>query len=158
MVFAEKIKKNFNWIAGILFTIIGFVFAEGWIILAVDVLGFVKSTIVVAVISIIFSWVVIYLSAKSSGNNFLKEWFSKKETEMTKHAKIALKSGKFIAVVNTAVFLGPIFASLLMLVLGIETKKVYIYAIFCAFLCASVWCGLYSGVFWGVDKIFVSKG
>jgi hypothetical protein len=83
----------------------------------------------------------------------VRDWLNAKEAELSGKTKTAVEGGKVLAVINTTIFLGPMVAALLMLMLGVGKNKVYLYSIFCALLCAVVWAGLYSGIFWGIGKI-----
>ncbi|MEW5757946.1 MAG: hypothetical protein AB1755_00530 [Candidatus Omnitrophota bacterium] len=150
----NKIKKYLCWLGGGIATVLWYIFAEGWLILMVDLFGFFGSTIIVTLVTVILSWLIIYASKNSSKLDRLQNWLVGKEGDLSKKAQAAMKSGKILVVANTAIFLGPMVATFLMLMMGIKAKKVYIYSIFCALLCAIVWCGLYSGIFWEIHKIF----
>jgi len=147
------VAKNVGWIGGIVLTVIGFIFAEGWLILTVKLLGFTMATVIVAIITLLLSWVVIYVSSASGNMGRFRAWLLKKEASLSGRAKTAVKGGKALAVLNATIFLGPVIAAVLMLMLGFERRKVYSYSVFCAILCATFWCGLYSGIFWGVHAV-----
>lgn len=153
----KDIAKNLGWLGGIALTVIGFIFAEGWLILMVKLFGFTMSTVIVTVVTLFLSWLVIYASSSSHNIGRFRDWLSKKEESLSKKAKVAMKSGKVLAILNTTVFLGPIVASVLMLMLGLERRRVYVYCIFCALLCAIFWCGFYSGIFWGIHAVVAGK-
>ena len=154
MILPNSIKNSAFWFAGIAVTALAFIFAEGWIMLAVKFFGALWATVIVSAVTTPVAWLVIYMATRSNANRFLRDWIIKKETELSGKAKAAVKGGKVFVVLNTTIFLGPIIASLLMLTLGIAVRKVYVYAVLCAILCAGVWCSLYGGVFWGISKIF----
>jgi hypothetical protein len=145
--------KNAYWFGGIGLTVLGYIFGEGWIIVAVKVLGFTAATFIVTVITMLLAWGVIYVISGSAKVTFIHDWLIKKEEAMSRRAQMAVKGGKALAVLNAAVFLGPIISAMLMLAFGFERKKVYVYSVYCAFLCAAVWCGLYSGMFWGIHAV-----
>lgn len=142
------------WLAGILITVIGLTFVEGSLILTTKLFGVTKATLIRVSCTIPLSWLVIYLSTKTRRSFRFSNWLAAKEAGLSKTAKTALKGGKIIAVVNTAAFLGPIIASILMLMMGVKARKAYIYAVPCAFLCAWLWCAFYSGMLWGIGKVF----
>lgn len=154
MDFPLVIKKNLHWLAGILLTAGAFIFTEGSLIATTKVLGVTKATLLRVSFTIPISWFVIYLSTKSKSSRRFHDWLARKEASLSRRAQVVMKSGKAIAVLNAAIFLGPIIASILMLMIGIEAKRAYLYAIFCAILCAWTWCAFYSGMFWGLGKIF----
>ena len=153
----EKIKKSLYWFGGITATALWYIFAEGWLILIVKIFGFALSTVIVTLVLIILSWLVIYVLSGSRNIGKFREWIKEKEESLSGKAKAAMGGGKVLAVANTAIFLGPMVSAILMLMLGLERKKTYIYSIFCAFLCAIVWCGFYSGVFWEIHRIFAGN-
>lgn len=153
----NKIKKYLCWLGGIVATVIWYVFSEAWLILMVDLFGFAWSTIIVTIATLALSWLVIYASVNSNKLSRLRDWLVGKEGNLSKKVQVAMKSGKVLVVANTAIFLGPMVAAFLMLMLGLKARKVYIYSIFCALLCAIFWCGLYSGIFWEIHKIITGK-
>ena len=153
MGWTEKIKKNILWLGGITVTVLWYIFAEGWLIAVVKLFGFWGGAAIVTLVSLILSWLVIYVSSGAHNIGRFRDWLKEKEAGLSGKAKAAMQGGKTLVVANTAVFLGPMVAAILMLMLGIQKNKVYIYSIFCALLCAVVWSGFYSGVFWGIHKI-----
>jgi len=150
----NNVKNSALWFAGIAVTALAFIFAEGWIMLAVKLFGGLWATVIVSAVTTPVAWLVIYMATRSNVNRFLKDWISKKEAELSRKAKAAVKGGEVLVVLNTTIFLGPIIASLLMLILGVAVRKVYVYAVLSAILCAGIWCSLYAGVFWEISKIF----
>jgi len=150
--------KNLSWLGGIALTVMGFTFAEGWLILVVKLFGFTAASVIVTLVTLFLSWLVIHASSSSHNIGRFREWLLHKEGNLSIQAKTAIKGGKALAVLNTTIFLGPIVASILMLMLGIAKRQVYIYSIFCAILCAIFWCGFYSGIFWGVHAVVTGKG
>jgi len=158
MTWADSFKKNFYWIAGLLSTVLGFVFFEGWLIVFAKVLGPLKATALVSILTIPPSWLIIYLSTRYGNTGRFGEWLSKKEESLSRRTQRAVEGGKFVAILNTTVFLGPIVTSILMLMLGFENRKVYLYAVISAIICAAIWCSFYSGVFWGFEKVLLLKG
>jgi hypothetical protein len=154
MSWAGAIKKNLVWLSGGTLTVVGFIFAEGWLIAAAKILGPLKATLFVSVITIPIAWIVIYLATKVNSGQRFKKWLENKEANLSKRAKMAAKSGKFIVILSTAVFLGPIIAAILMLLLGINQRRVYSYTVLCALLCAGIWCSFYAGAIWGLERIF----
>jgi len=150
--------RFFRWITGIGMSVVLFVFAEGWLILAVKLLGFAWSTILVSAVTIALSWIVIYVYSGSHNIGRFRNWLKSKEDSLSDRAQLAVNGGKTLAIVNTTVFLGPIVASILMLMLGFERNKVYFYAVLCALFAALIWCGVYSGMFWGIGEFMAKKG
>ncbi|MBL7157081.1 MAG: hypothetical protein ISS92_02835 [Candidatus Omnitrophica bacterium] len=150
----NTVKNSALWFTSIAVTALFYIFAEGWVILAAKLYGALWATVIVSAVTTPVVWLVIYMATRSNANRFLRDWLAKKEAELSKRAKVAVKGGKIFAVLNATIFLGPILASLLMLILGIAVRRVYVYAVLSAILCAGVWCSLYAGVFWGISKIF----
>ena len=148
------ISKNLNWLSGISLTVIWFVFAEGWLILVVKLFGFWGGAAILTLVTIILSWIVIYISSRAGSVGRFRDWLNEKEAELSGRAKAAVQGGKTLVVVNTALFLSPMVAAILMLMLGVRRNKVYLYSIFSCLLCAVIWSGFYSGIFLGIHKIF----
>jgi len=142
-----------SWLGGIAIAVLWYIFAEGWLILVVKLFGFWGGAAIVTLVTLVLSWVVIYFSSGAGNIGRFRDWLKEKEAGLSAAAKAAAQGGKTLVVANTAVFLGPMVAALLMLMLGIRRDKVYFYSIFCALLCAVVWSGFYSGIFWGVREI-----
>jgi hypothetical protein len=151
------IKRGVLFSAATVLTVVGFVFFESWIILCVKMFGFVASTLLVTLVTAAMSWIVIYAASGSRNVGRIKGWIRDKEASLTARAAAAVKGGKAVAIINTTVFLGPIVASVLMLMLGLEAKRVYLYAALSALLCAAIWCGIYSGMFWGIHQFFFGR-
>ena len=145
------------WLGGIALTGAVFVMAEGSLMATSKIFGPVKAALIRVAFTIPLSWCAIYLSSDFSASRFLKTWYEKKEASLSKTAKVAVEGGKAIAVLNTAVFLGPVLATILMLMLGYRGKRVYVFAALCAIICALAWCSFYSGIFWGIDKAFLKR-
>ncbi|MDD5135960.1 MAG: hypothetical protein PHN63_01275 [Candidatus Omnitrophica bacterium] len=148
-----KIVKHLGWLGGIGLTVMGYVLAEGWLILVVKLFGFWGGAAIVMLVTLLLSWLVIYFSSGARNIGRFRNWLKEKEAELSGKAKAAVGGGKILAVANTAVLLGPMVAALLMLIFGIRRNKVYFYSIFCALLCAVFWSGFYSGIFWGIHKV-----
>ncbi|MFA6079406.1 MAG: hypothetical protein WC779_06655 [Candidatus Omnitrophota bacterium] len=147
--------SSLSWIGGIALTVLIYIFAEGWLILVVKIFGFTIGTAIVTLVTLALSWLVIYYSSGARNIGKFRDWIKEKEGHLSTVAKGAMNGGKALAVVNTTVFLGPIVASILMLMLGLDRKRVYIYSVMCALGTAIIWCGLYSGVFWGIHKFIM---
>lgn len=158
MELVKSVGRNASWVGGIALTVVGYIFAEGWLILVVKIFGFSLGTAIVTAVTLALSWLVIYASSNARSIGRFREWLREKEAHLSGRAQTAVKGGKTLAVLNTTIFLGPIVASVLMLMLGLEQKKVYTYAVFCALLCALIWCGLYSGIFMGIHAFMAGRG
>lgn len=148
-----NVKKGMLWLGGIIATVLWYIFAEAWLILVVKIFGFWGGTAIVTLVTLVLSWIVIYFASGARDISRFRDWLKKKETELSEKAKAAVQGGKTFVVANTAIFLSPMVAAILMLMLGIRRDKVYFYSIFSCLLCAVVWSGLYSGIFWGIHKI-----
>ena len=146
--------KNLYWLVGVTLTVLFLVFTEGTMIMTTKLFGVVRATFLRMFFTVPLSWLVIYLSTKSRRSFYFSNWLAAKEAKLSGAKRAALKGGKFLAVINTAVFLGPIIASVLMLIVGVKPKKAYIYAALCAFLSAWVWSAFYSGMLCGLGRIF----
>lgn len=163
--------KGLAWLGGIALTVMWFVFAEGWLIMMVKLFGFWGGAAIVTLVTLILSWIVIYLSSGARNIGRFRDWLKEKEAELSGKAKAAMQGGKIrhanfapttvyialggkmLVVANTAVFLSPMVAAILMLMLGVRRNKVYLYSIFSCLLCAFVWSAFYSGIFWGIHKM-----
>ena len=146
-------NKKLYWIIGIIFTILGLAIPEGSLIATTRVFGVMKATLIRVAFTIPLSWLAIYLSAGTNTSAKVRAWFASKQASLSERARLAVKGGEFLVIVNTAIFLGPILASILMVMIGIQGKRLYFYAVLCALLCAWVWSGFYSGICWGICKM-----
>lgn len=146
------LRRNLYWLIGVFFAILFVVFMEGSLIATTKLFGVARATLIRVSITIPLSWLVIYLATKSGRSLGFSNWIKAKEAKLSKSAKAAFEGGKFLVVLNTAVFLGPIIASILMLMIGVKAKLVYVYAVICAFLCAWLWSMFYCGMLWGIAK------
>ena len=146
------LRRNLYWLIGALFAILFVIFMEGSLIATTKLFGVARATLIRVSITIPLSWLVIYLATKSDRSFHFSNWLKEKEARLSKSAKVALQGGKFLAVLNTAIFLGPIIASILMLMIGIKARLVYIYAVISALLCAWLWSMFYCGMLWGIAK------
>lgn len=148
--------KTLRWFIGITLAVLGIIFFEGSFLATTRIFGIVKATLIRVVFTIPLSWLVIFLFANTKANARVSGWFEKKQAHLSRRARIAVEGGKFLVIVNTAIFLGPVLASILMLMIGIKGKRVYFYAVLCALLCAWLWACFYGGVCWSFDKIVQS--
>jgi len=154
---ARVAVRAFLWVSGTVVAVAGVIFYESFWVGLVKYAGFQRASLVRFIFTLVTSWVVIRLASGSRHSRRVREWLSEKEARMSERAKKIAAGGKFLAVVNTAIFLGPPIASILMMVLGIDIRRVYLYALLCSLLVAGIWCGFYSGIFWTLGKIFVVK-
>lgn len=157
MSWIKGVRNFLCWLGGVGLTALGFIFAEGWIILVVKIFGFVLSALILALVFLLLSYIVVYFSSGSRGMGRFHDWIRRKEASLSGRAQAVVKGGEALAVVNMAALMGPIFSAILMMLLGFDRKKVYVYSIFCALLWAVIWCGIYSGVFRGIHKISAGK-
>ena len=146
------LQKRLYWFAGILLAILGVIVAEGSLIATTKLFGILKATLLRVSFTIPLSWLAIFLCAKANVSARVRGWILEKQARLSKRARLAVKGGEFFVILNTTIFLGPILASILMVMLGIRGKKIYLYAVLCALLCAWMWCCFYGGVCWGVTK------
>ncbi|MDD5437389.1 MAG: hypothetical protein PHX20_07600, partial [Candidatus Omnitrophica bacterium] len=58
-----KIVKHLGWLGGIGLTVMGYVLAEGWLILVVKLFGFWGGAAIVMLVTLLLSWLVIYFSS-----------------------------------------------------------------------------------------------
>ena len=147
-------KKTLIWLGGMTLAILGIIFLEGSFLATTKIFGIMKSALIRVAFTIPLSWLAIFLCASTNTSAKTREWFAKKQAGLSRRAQIALEGGKFFIVVNTAIFLGPVLASILMLMVGVQAKRAYFYAVLCALLCAWLWACFYGGVCWSFDKIF----
>jgi hypothetical protein len=150
----EAVRKNIYWVTGILLTVFCVVIGEGMLIVTTKVFGVVKATFLRVLFTIPLSWLVIYLATRYGRSPYFQAWLEKKKAGLSDRARAIVKGGEVLAIANAAIFLGPIIASILMLMIGLAARRVYFYAVLCALLCAWVWCLVYSGVLWGLGKVF----
>lgn len=148
------ILKNLYWVAGAVLAIFGLVFTEGSLIVTTKLFGVTKATLIRVSFTIPLSWLVIYLATRSRKGFYFGNWLAEKEARLSNRARIALRGGEVLSVINIAIFLGPIIASIFMVMIGISSLKVYLYAVGCAVLCAWIWAMFYSGMLWGIMRIF----
>lgn len=149
----EVLRKNILWIISALAALAVIILTEGSIIAATKLFGITKATLLRVVFTIPLSWLVIYLATRSKKSLKFTRWLEARQSKLSGRAKAAIEGGKFLAVVNTAIFLGPIVASILMLMVGVYMKRIYAYAVLCAFLSAWVWAAFYGGLLCQLAKI-----
>ena len=149
------VKKVLYWLGGILIGALGIVFSEGTMIAATKMFGVTKATLLRVLFTIPASWLVIYLATQAHASTRFTRWLINREAHLSKSAKLAVSGGKWFIIANTAIFLGPVIASILMLMIGFSGKKVYVYSAICAVMCAWLWSAFYSGMLWGLAKFFV---
>lgn len=149
---AKKILKALLWTSGVLAAAVVFLAIDAWKIIAVKRLGYAWGTVLSTVVTTLLAWAVIWLSNASGAGSFAKKWIEEKKAGLSERAQKAVKVGQPVIIINTAILLGPVVASLLMLVLGIR-RWIYGYAFLAALLCQAIWCGVYSGAFWGIEKM-----
>lgn len=139
-------KKISALVVSIFFSVIMFLFAESWLILAAKVFGPIWGTIICFSIATPISWLVIFMTEWSRSGSKIRDWLSNQELRLSKRKKMVAKYGKFIVVIITAITMGPILSALLLAMLGCEVWKNYIYSTLCSLLCYSIWCSFYSGL------------
>lgn len=148
----DNLRKKLYFIAGIAAAILGLVFVEGSFLVTVKLFGVVKAVFIRVLFTIPLSWLAIFLFANTKTSAKVRNWFIKKQESLSRQAQLAVEGGKFFVIINTAIFLGPVLASILMLMVGVQSKRVYFYSVLCALLCAWVWSCFYGGVCWGFTK------
>ncbi len=147
-------NKKIYWIFGILSAILGLIVTEGSMIVTTKMFGVMKATLIRVAFTIPLSWLAIFLCAGTNTSAKVRAWFAGKKASLSRKAQLAMTGGKFLVIVNTAVFLGPILASILRVRVGAHGKRLYFYAALCALLSAWVWSCFYGSVCWGFGKIF----
>lgn len=153
----ESIKKSIIWVLGISAAVFAVIFTEGSLIVTTKLFGVIGATFIRVLFTIPLSWLVIYFATKTNKNARFQKWLEEKEKRLSDRARIAVNSGKAVVVFNTALFLGPIIASVLMLMLGIAARRIYVYATLCALLSAGAWSAFYGGMLCGIEKLFLLK-
>ena len=148
-----KLREKLYWIAGILLTVLGLIITEGSLVATTRIFGVMKATLIRVAFTIPLSWLAIYLCASTHTSANIRAWFAKKQAALSEKARLAVAGGEFLVVVNTAIFLGPILASILMVMIGVQGKRIYFYSALCALLCAWAWSSFYGGVCWWFCKI-----
>ncbi|MFA6320380.1 MAG: hypothetical protein WCY36_00795 [Candidatus Omnitrophota bacterium] len=149
----DALKKKVYFSSGVLIAIAGIIFIEGSFAVTVKLFGVVKATFIRMLFTIPLSWFAIFLFANANVSIRVRKWITKKQESLSRRAQLAIEGGKFFIIVNTAIFLGPILASILMLMVGIQGRRVYFYAVLCALLSAWIWSCFYGGVCWGFTKV-----
>ena len=147
-------NKKLYWIIGVLLTIAGLIITEGSLIATTRIFGIMKATLIRVAFTIPLSWLAIFLCAGTNTSAKARAWFAQKQSSLSERARLAVAGGEFLVILNTTIFLGPIVASILMVMIGVQGKRIYFYAVLCALLCAWAWSCFYGGVFWGLGKIF----
>jgi len=149
----DDMRRSLLWLAGVVVTVSAVLFTEGTIIAATKLFGVTRATLLRVVFTIPLSWLVIYLATRSKKSLGFTKWLDERQRKLSGKAKAAVEGGKFLVVVNTAIFLGPIVASILMLMLGISGRRIYAYAVICAFLSAWLWAAFYGGILCELARI-----
>ncbi|MFA5144296.1 MAG: hypothetical protein WC522_09100 [Candidatus Omnitrophota bacterium] len=146
-------NKKLYWIWGALAAAVGFVLVEGSLVATTKLFGIIKATLIRVVFTIPLSWLVIFLCSGTNTSDKVRSWFLKKQAALSHRAQVAISGGKFFVIINTAILLGPILASILMVMVGINKRRIYLYAALLAILCAWAWCSFYGGVCWTFTKV-----
>jgi len=153
MNWVTKLKKCGAWLVAAFLSVVLFLFAESWLILAAKVFGPILGILVCFSIMTPIVWLIIFLAYRENGETKFRNWITEQETKLSKKMQIAAKYGKFMAIVFTAVTLGPILSAILMLLLGYKCRNNFVYSTLCSLLCYVVWVPFYSGVWWGIARI-----
>ena len=148
------LKKNILWLLGAAAALAALILIEGSMVVTTKIFGVTKATLLRVVFTIPLSWLVIYLATRSKKSFRFTNWLAARQAKLSNKAKVAIEGGKFVVVVNTAIFLGPIVASILMLMIGITPRRIYGYAVLGALLSAWLWSAFYSGLLWQLAKVF----
>ena len=154
MGFKDATKKMTLLGSGAILAILGYLLGEGWIMVTAKHLGFIKGSLFVSAITVSVCWVVVYLLCDIRFSAVVRNWFKEKEAILSHKAKMAVEGGKFAVIANTAIFISPTLAAVLMVMLGIEGRRLYAYAALGAVSCSVLRCAVYCGVFWGAGKLF----
>jgi hypothetical protein len=147
------LRKNILWLLGAIAALTALILIEGSMVVTTKLFGVMKATLLRVVITIPLSWLVIYLATRSKKSFRFTNWLAARQAKLSNKARVAIEGGKFVVVVNTAIFLGPIVASILMLMVGITPRRIYGYAVLCAFLSAWLWSAFYSGLLWQLTRM-----
>gem|GEM_PF-427572 len=150
----NSMQKSLLWISGIIAAIFAVIITEGSLIVTTKAFGVIKATILRVAFTIPASWIVIYLATKTKKSERFRSWIAGKEAHLSKRAKVAVNGGKAVVLFNTSIFLGPVIASILMLMIGIEKHRIYAYSVLAALLSALSWCAFYGGMLCGIEKLF----
>lgn len=147
----DDMRRSLLWLAGVIVAVSAVLFTEGTIIAATKFFGVVRATLLRVVFTIPLSWLVIYLATRSKKSLKFTKWLDERQRKLSGKAKAAVEGGKFLVVANTAIFLGPIVASILMLMLGVSGRRSY--AVICAFVSAWLWAAFYGGILCELARI-----
>ena len=113
-------NKKILWVLGIVLTILGLIVTEGSLVATTRIFGVMKATLIRVAFTIPLSWLAIFLCAGTNTSAKVRAWFANKQASLSGRAKLAVAGGEFLVVVNTAIFLGPILASILMVMIGVR--------------------------------------
>lgn len=149
-----------RWIVGSgasVMAILGIILGESWIIALVAFLGFFKGFLVLTAISIIISWLIVYiygLTEKPNGlNQRIKNWFIRKEKNLPVYGKKLAQISKALGFIISSLTAGPFLTAIFIKTLGYTQRQSYFLSFLSSVLFSLAWAAIYSGVIMGFKEM-----
>lgn len=149
-----------RWIVGSgasAMAILGMILGESWIIALVAFLGFFKGFLTLAVISIIISWLIVYIygltEKPDSLNQRIKKWLLRKEEKLPSLGKKLAQTSKGLGLIASSVTAGPFLTAIFIKTLGYTQKQSYFLSFISSILFSLLWSAIYSGAIIGIKEI-----
>ena len=149
-----------RWIAGSTagsIAILGIIIGESWIIALVAFLGFFRGFIALTVISMVISWLIVYIyGATEKPNSFnqrIKKWLLRKEEKLPPLGKKLAQTSKGLGLIISSVIAGPFLTTIFVKTLGYSQKQSYFLSFISSVLFSLTWAAIYSGAIIGIKEI-----
>lgn len=149
-----------RWIVGSgasVMAIIGIILGESWIIALVAFLGFFWGFVALTIISVIISWIIIYIYTlvKKPGGlaQRIQNWIKKKEKNLSPTGSKLAKTSKLLGLIVSSVTVGPFITTIFIETLGYNQKQSYLLALTSSAIFSLVWSAIYSGAIVGIKML-----
>lgn len=149
-----------RWIVGSsagVMAILGIILGESWIIALVAFLGFLKGFIALTVISIVISWLIVYIyglaEKPNSLNQRIKKWLIQKEEKLPPLGKKLAQTSKALGLIVSSVTAGPFLTTIFIKTLGYSQKQSYFLSFLSSAVFSLIWVAIYSGAIMGFKEI-----
>ncbi|MCX6806989.1 MAG: hypothetical protein NT135_02620 [Candidatus Berkelbacteria bacterium] len=149
-----------RWIIGSgtgVMAIIGIILGESWIIALVVFLGFFKGFLALTAISVVVSWLIVYLYGSAekpnSFNQKIKKWLFQKEERLSPTGKKLAKTSKGLGLIVSSITAGPFLTTIFIKTLGYSQKQGYFLSFLSSVFFSFTWAAIYSGAIMGFKEI-----
>jgi len=149
-----------RWIVGsgaTITAILGIILGESWIIALVAFWGFFKGFLALTVISIVISWLIVYIygliEKPDSFNQLIKKWLLQKEEKLPPLGKKLAQTSKGLGLIVSSVTAGPFLTTIFIKTLGYTQKQSYFLSFLSSAIFSLTWAAIYNGAIIGFKEI-----